>query len=259
MVRTQDFHSCNRGSIPRSAANGNGMNTKIFFSDIALLISNPLSIVPIQSSKSGKWNYIFVAVLYTLIGGFVASNIAYGMGLLFGYNALIENDHFQNLDTNLINLVLYGVIIAPIIEEVAFRLQNTTHKRTNIIGVVCFLIYSLLINNPILYIIAILYGVWMLSCFIVLSPKKTEQFIAKNLKYSIWFLILYFAFLHLMNFDTIEKIWFISFLFIIPQIISGIAFTLVRMKYGILYSTLAHSISNGVVVLVMIIYKQFFG
>ncbi|WP_428655290.1 CPBP family glutamic-type intramembrane protease [Runella sp.] len=70
----------------------------------------------------------------------------------------------------------------------------------------------------------------------------------KNYKFIIYILILCFGLIHLSNYKFSDNIILISPMLIFPQIVDGIIFSYLRVKYGIAYSILIHSFHNLILI-----------
>jgi membrane protease YdiL (CAAX protease family) len=141
------------------------------------------------------------------------------------------------------------VFLAPIIEELLFRLILKP-KFQNLLIFLIFsgiLAISFLVRKAfILFIIFLLLSVF---CFIILISKK------KFRKVQVYFLAhfpllfytssVFFGFVHITNYEPFNyKLILIMPILVLPMILIGIILGFIRMKFGITYSVLLHSMIN---------------
>ena len=142
---------------------------------------------------------------------------------------------------------LYFVIIAPIIEEILFRLPLRFSKRNYYILFVTLLAYLafLVIKTKIVFFVLFLLY-FLLLIFIRSYPKKDiHTLYHRYFKYIYWLSILGFGFLHLNNHPTV---WYNMILFApilcFPQILLGSIAGYLRMRYGFIYGVMFHIANN---------------
>lgn len=58
-----------------------------------------------------------------------------------------------------------------------------------------------------------------------------------------------FGYVHLLNFEITTKILIFSPLLVLPQIVLGLVFGYIRVRFGLLYSMLLHGCYNGVLII----------
>lgn len=68
-------------------------------------------------------------------------------------------------------------------------------------------------------------------------------------KYIFYFIALGFGFIHITNFEISKTILILSPLLVAPQIIAGLILGYIRVRLGLLYSILLHSLFNGLAII----------
>lgn len=156
-------------------------------------------------------------------------------------------------------LFFYGVIFAPIIEEMAFRmgLKFSPFKLSFSLALITFFLYptffslfglnlskNLLTFMPLLILLFI--GILLGFVFKLINNNNyIERFYRKYFFIIFYFFAVLFAGIHLLNYKNFEQIWFLAPLLVAPQFIGGLTMGFVRIKYGLHWSILQHSIWNG--------------
>ncbi len=156
-------------------------------------------------------------------------------------------------------LLLIGGLMAPVFEEMAWRL-NLHFTRINLAlssGFMSFYILGLLISeHGVTNLFAEFYTrimlAWLVATvsYFTLSVNKVldtvQGFFQKNFKWIYWLMIVSFAMIHLeryQNFGLVEH-YIIIPLIILPQLVSASIFSYVRLKYGFIYATFLHILGN---------------
>lgn len=142
----------------------------------------------------------------------------------------------------------FVAIIAPVFEELVFRLGLSFKKRhVNIsISLFVFFVLSIIWDG---YTERILYKLIISTLvFIALSFVSSEFWISFKKKYdniAIIIITVSFGIIHLVNF-SINPIWLPLYIFLcIPQVIMGITFTYLRLNTSFLFAVLAHILVNS--------------
>lgn len=163
---------------------------------------------------------VFVTILYILFDDFK---------MLF--------DSKINSNNSLGWKLIFFACIAPIIEEVSFRLALNPSKFNLSISLAfqtvlyLHLLYLIDVNFYIRLLIMLVLGLFLN----IYMPQKIENFINKNLRLFIYYNIIFFGLIHTSNFDftSVSQIYFIPFLILI-QLLLGIYFSYMRLKYNFL-------------------------
>ncbi|WP_161596077.1 CPBP family glutamic-type intramembrane protease [Patiriisocius marinus] len=183
----------------------------------------------------------------------------------FDYPLKGKIDTFNNL--KIINKLIIGVLIAPILEELLFRLSLIYSKFNISITLTIFSYYIVSkflglnifeFENIILRIfIAISAGYF---CFKILNnsikiDEKLKKTFSEYNRSIVYFSILLFAFSHLFNYDLTYEIILYSPLILLPQFISSIFYSYARLYKNIFYSITLHSLTNSVNLVIPLLIK----
>lgn len=146
------------------------------------------------------------------------------------------------------------LIIAPLIEEISYRLflKFTPLNLALSFTFISYFVLSLatkteyyIINFSSLYILLICVGVFVISYLLIKKKKEIiTQFYKNKFRLILYFSILLFAYSHLTNYPIKTTVLILSPILIIPQIISGILYSYIRLKLGFMLGVALHIISN---------------
>lgn len=166
---------------------------------------------------------------------------------------------FLGIKDNIYNLtfrekIIQGIIIAPIAEELIFRLILKEKKKYFYIFIslsIAYLIVGIIQNNmnsSILMMVVIAIGI---TIFIIHYYKGINLYSENNYKLLYWGSILIFGLAHGINF-SFSNSWYLLFipLLILPQILLGFILNYIRVKYGIKYSIEFHLLINLQILLI---------
>lgn len=166
---------------------------------------------------------------------------------------LIPEHISQTQDTSL-KLLLAITIVAPVIEELIFRLALIPK-------------YSYISFSLSLVIIAISKSIWEINygyeLYLLALPAfclahyifKGKSFnTTKHFRLIVHVSVVLFAFMHINNFIDVEFwVYFIIPILTAPQILMGYILSFTRLKYGFIYGVLLHMLINFTVSLPLII------
>lgn len=178
--------------------------------------------------------------------------------ILFDEYKVIFND--RNIASNpFIKRGLIVVILAPVMEEFAFRLGLIVNKRNLAIGIGCQLIILLTILNiielPLYYRVILM----IISCSIIYLTlsKRILSFFLKYQNTFVYYNILVFGLLHSFNYNYTE-FWHFSFIpFLISiQLVLGIYLSYARMKHGFFTALSFHILHNSFFYLLGLLIKS---
>lgn len=152
--------------------------------------------------------------------------------------------------------ILFGVLLAPIYEEVVFR-SLLKFKKNNIIlfivTVTALIGFCIFMSKIILVIILSVLLITLVSLLITFSRSKIELFLSSKFKYFFYTTSITFGLIHVFNFTgNIYLILAFSFILVGPQIVLGFISGYIRMNYGLIYSILFHMIVNTSILLSLI-------
>ncbi|AXB56115.1 CPBP family glutamic-type intramembrane protease [Flavobacterium fluviale] len=207
--------------------------------DIRQLFHSPISIEYIGISSNLRlffyYNFIFILVLIFL---------SVLVGILKHYFA---GHHQIILPVNVTFLKV--AIIAPVIEEIIFRLIIKVN-RLNVVLFFAYLTFYILYQNYILS--TFLYYVLVASFFSLLfinafNHKINENSLKnKHSKFLIYISCLLFGLFHLPNFNEVDVTNIITLGYLFSKVFAGFAFILLRLKFGLSASILLHVIINSI-------------
>lgn len=171
-------------------------------------------------------------------------------GFLFFLSKVLGIEHRQAL-LSFHEKIIYGILLAPLAEELLFRLILVFDKRNLIILLTTTLILTLFFvfkGSSEKTVLFSFLTVFYFSCIIYLN--KCRKYFINHFRFFFYFLTILFAFLHIFNFlgFTISNLYF-SPLFVIPQFFLGLILGYIRVKNGFIYALLFHSIINLTVLL----------
>ncbi|MDM8160956.1 CPBP family glutamic-type intramembrane protease [Labilibaculum sp. K2S] len=191
-----------------------------------------------------NWLHFFKIFIVSSVVTMILSSIAY---------FLKDQLHIEhNVPKHNLMLVLHAVVWAPIMEEIWFRLLLRPTNRNlrffiglSILGSVYVFFKAAFITGTIVIIAGTLAG-------FILKEKKSSRvkLLRKYFKFYpviYYFIVLLFGLVHLMNFNYGDlELWMYMMLpiLIFPQLYAGIVLGYIRMRYGILYSILYHTLNN---------------
>ena len=159
-----------------------------------------------------------------------------------------EIDNKEEIMKKIVFYSIFLIIIAPILEEVLYRLPLKKYLSTSftlfslLIGVIYILIFDLLL-------IKIALAVY-LAYIIYLSYSKKEIpniFIVLS--------VFVFTISHIGNYNLldVQSMSSLDLLFLfLPQLIFGIIVTFIRIKYSFKYALLYHILYNSIIIILAI-------
>jgi len=168
--------------------------------------------------------------------------------ILFFVSKLLDYQHKISFLT-FEEKILYVLLLAPIIEEVFFRLIYIFTRRNLIILIVTtlgLLMFYIIKKNLISIILfSSLTLIYLIGFFYF---QKYKDFFICHFKFWFYFIAVIFAILHIFNFFgiTISNIIFAP-LFVIPQLILGIILGYIRVTYGFIYTVFFHMVINSTI------------
>lgn len=144
---------------------------------------------------------------------------------------------------------LITVLIAPIIEELIFRLslKHTPFKLylSSLLGV-CFYFNDIyLLNfklNNLIFSLLLISILFLIIKFAIVKYSILEN--KKNLRYYSYLLAVLFGMYHFKMIININYFSIFIYLYIIPKIILGIFLNHIRLNYGMRYNIIMHMFIN---------------
>ncbi|RPH33641.1 MAG: CPBP family intramembrane metalloprotease [Bacteroidales bacterium] len=192
-----------------------------------------------NDQKKVEWRHIFI-ILFSF----------YLVMLPIGFFIKLMNSFFnisqKHLSFDILHKILLAVVIAPIVEELLFRILLVINKRNLII----FSFTSLILSAYSLLKAHYYYSVILLILSILAVTFSTKEIGIRNMTtkyYSIYFyaIAIFFGFVHFTNYDGISGFLYLWIPFLVlPQFLMGVFLGYVRLSFGIIYSILVHSVIN---------------
>ena len=193
-------------------------------------------------------SYLFYIVFFSVCTAF----LLFFMILAFIY--FVKNPLPNNLILykSPIVFIIGGVIFAPIIEEIGFRLffiyRGMYVAVSSILILLYFSLYLLYFNqifNILHYIIFAFIIFVVISLLIYQYEAKIKRIWDKYFYLIFYGSAILFGFAHLGKSNSFaHTLYLFIFLFIFEKAFVGVFLGFIRMKYGILYSILFHSFHN---------------
>lgn len=211
----------------------------------------------IEKEKPRLLNFIFYIVLlvFLTIFSFVitilfATFFTKVLNIPFQINQMTDFDKGQ---MPFIKLIIIGAIIAPILEELSFRLPTKIKYQNFIIAIISYIILiTFFTKSVILYQIFdvnyLLISILIFLMIIIVFLRNKIKLSEKNSNYiqliTIYLLAFYFTYGHAVQpFENFSTILF-SFIANFSMFFAALFFTYIRLKNGIFWGILFHIIHN---------------
>lgn len=174
------------------------------------------------------------------------------VGISLGY-ALNELSYYYPLDYVLedeepVKLLLLGVLLAPPLEEVTFRLWLRVSRSTLFaLAFLLFFIGVLLLSTSQLgAVLLISFCVCLLVLTLMGYQPNIERTVARHFRLFFYASSGLFAAVHLTNFVALEEIpVLLTPLLVLPHFVGGTVLGYIRMRYGLKYAILNHAAFNA--------------
>lgn len=173
--------------------------------------------------------------LFIITSLFVApySALFYTLGL---YE--LQNEAIDLLEENLTGFLISAIIFAPIIEEPIFRLHLDLTKKSILwsLGVSVILFFDSWIAVGVFWI----YLIWL---FVRVARNNPP-----SLKLVVYSSAILFGLIHLSNFTSLDYAtqFYLIPLLIGEQVIMGLLFSFIRLRYGMKWAMIYHGVYNGI-------------
>lgn len=186
---------------------------------------------------------------------------------LLGFLGVNEMDHAMESIMETMSswsVVLLAVVAAPLIEEVIFRYPLKNKWLLEVLIMAFLAVAATLFFNNVLTIgwIGVIL-VLSLRLMWVLGPLKdllkvsnASSSFDRNFPTYFYGVAVFFAFVHIFNFNLDASDWYLTPILVMPQFVLGLLLGYVRMKYGTLYSILVHGMNNAIPIILMIFFKD---
>jgi len=163
---------------------------------------------------------------------------------------LVASDIKEFRTKGVLYMLFIVVCFGPFFEELTFRL-GLSFKRKHIsisTAALVYLIGSFLSDTGYFDYIQYKFPVAVLAGLLVyiLHQQIFDSIQRKYGRLIIWISILFFGFLHVLNFDIVADIWPLYFIMCLPQVAMGIVLVYYRLNLGFLYALAFHVVLNGI-------------
>lgn len=171
------------------------------------------------------------------------------ISLLSKLSLKLLNLQESEFDLGILKLVFAGLILAPFIEEMIFRLILKPNLK-NIFWLCCFtsimMVFFLMKFNLVYFVIFLSFSLLsFLLFFNKVLLKKVQIFTIRHFNYIFYFNCISFGYYHISNYSIINfKLILFSPLIVLPQVFGGFFLGFIRIRFGIIYSILFHSLIN---------------
>jgi hypothetical protein len=171
-------------------------------------------------------------------------------GVLFFLSKALGLEH-QAVYLRFYEKIIFGIILAPLVEELLFRLIFLFSKKNLIILISIIIILALyfLYKGKVEKVVIFTFlAIIFFTCRIFFSQCKI--YFVKYFKYFFYLLTSLFAILHIFNFlgVSISNLFF-SPLIVVPQFFLGLILGYIRVNNGFVYAFLFHSMVNLTILL----------
>jgi hypothetical protein len=178
--------------------------------------------------------YILTAIFISLPIGLLAK--------LFDITNNFKNYSWQFL--------VYGFTIAPILEEILFRLLLRPSKKkfyiflgTNILWIIVLIILHKY------FAVIIISGIFSLALFLIFFKIRNKINLISKFRFLFYLSVGIFGFIHISNFEGITFLnFFIAPILVFPQLIMGFLNAYIRMIYGFRHAVFFHIFVNMTVI-----------
>ena len=188
--------------------------------------------------------FLITFSVLTIFNGFVN----FILGLFFTLPKDKLEDFFESMKIGRWAVFLLMVLIAPLLEELIFRLPLIF--KTQYISIVFSVLIAALIHCLIPYLPGI---ILFFPLFLIISyyVPKHEKFIyaiwVNYFRFVVWFSAIIFGLAHIGNFELVKTVqYFIVPFLVIPQLCMGFVLSYVRLTYknGFMIGLLVHIFIN---------------
>jgi hypothetical protein len=205
----------------------------------------------------------FLSLIFAFVSNFLLSRVNYEQED-FALNRAFEQ-------TSMFAIFIAVVFIAPITEEIAFRLGlKFSPVRWGVGITMLFIFLVMLLEIPIFPSYLMDFTSWQgffftsiffvgssvtIASLIKLREASIYRFFKNYFSYFFYSLAILFAFLHITNY---QQDWMnllhLSPLLVMPQLLLSFSISFIRMHYGFFWAVFAHGLNNFVVICVVLLF-----
>jgi Type II CAAX prenyl endopeptidase Rce1-like len=166
-------------------------------------------------------------------------------------------------DKSLTDFFLWIVIVGPVVEELTFRSFMDTRRITVSLSMgLLFFVFLRILNLVVFNIdwyIELLSGFFLAVFLFFTLPNKLFAYVSDNFRLFFFGMNVFFVSLHISNYD-INSFSYLNYLFLpiilLPQTILSICCSYIRIKNGLTWSILLHTLNNSLPWLAMVFFKH---
>ncbi|MCA9349529.1 CPBP family intramembrane metalloprotease [Candidatus Saccharibacteria bacterium] len=194
-----------------------------------------------EASQINLKNRLIIILRLAIFCLSIATILIYLGGILqtlAGYQGQHAIESFFE-DNSLVLVMFFVVIVAPVSEELIFRLPLDGKLGSLILGVLTALaLISGLLLPAIILAIPVL---------ILIAKRRLDYGLRFSRSQQFWLVIfsaIGFGFFHGYNFENLDQYWWLWPVLVSPQLIYGYILGIVRLRFGFFYSIGLHALIN---------------
>lgn len=207
------------------------------FNKVYLFLKEPFEV---RSKEPITLKDFLLLLLFSFLFGFLISKIS----TLFIPEGLLEHKFDDIFYDNKILFLILGVFLAPLVEEITFRLSQSIKVNHILLSFGTSLFF---IGHNWFFMILL----WLFLFYLFMNTGKKSR---PSLKFVVHFSSLIFAFIHLdnyVNFDLINYYYLLPILLCV-QFTIGLLLSFIRLIHGIFWAILFHGVYNAILILTTI-------
>ena len=213
-----------------------------------------------KSAKiSGTWRIFVIKMALTIVISLIVGAM---------YDPVNKTSSRMSEEFSPLMLIMIGVLILPTLEEIAFRLSlrfkpiflsltlavfayyiatkgifqtNLSNSHESFETRVLIALASLLISYPVFRITSI--------------SALLERFWNINFKWVLYLTCLSFALVHSFNYDLTSTVMLLLPFILLPKLIAAFCYSLIRVRYGFIYSLILHMSWNFIGIVMSLLDK----
>jgi hypothetical protein len=234
------------------------MNTSLL-SHLFTTLKNP---TPSPSKKLSFIQKIWTIIRVMAIAIGISFVLAMIIGIISNYTDALEQHAVADLiqDANPLFTLFFAVILAPLLEEIAFRLWLTTKRFPLAIGIGSFVFFyqtsffpealNMISTDSTIsvFLVPILWFCLCILSFTLLQIPAIYSFlqtvITKHFRFFFYFSAFLFAIIHITNYKLSPTVIFLMPILISPQFFGGLLMGWVRTQLGFFSAILSHAFYN---------------
>lgn len=255
------YHSCDNLSKGTLVGAGRSLYREgmIPIADAVRYVLSPHYISRRTVMDGASAGHLLILLFITICLGIVVSGLVGGVITII-MGEIPENVNGTLAETDARQLIILGVLIAPLMEELIFR-SWLGFPRSSVLGfpaMICVLVLLAMwgLGTGAALFLPVAMGLGLLIFLLVQRYGRlsaAEQAVARHRLFPVafWGTILTFGVIHLSNYEggmagaLANPILFLA---IVPQIIAGAVLGYVRMRFGLMQAIFFHMVYNAVLI-----------